>query len=86
MVQVGSVSKCKVVARLNEVPRLKDMQGGRRIRPPLLTSTLGGVRTASRPCRFTLRENNPRYPLYRRLGRPQNRSGRYGDVFLPPGI
>jgi hypothetical protein len=41
------------------------------------------------PYHFTLREMNPQYPLYRRLGGPQIQSVHYGKEksFLPlPGI
>jgi hypothetical protein len=41
-----------------------------------LTSALfGGEMSASRLCRFA-----PRYPLDRKLGGPQSRSERYGEV------
>jgi hypothetical protein len=50
------------------------------IAPPFLTSALDGDEwSASRPGRFTLRGNCPRYPLDRRLGGPQSRSGHYGE-------
>jgi hypothetical protein len=46
-----------------------------------LTSALvGGEWSASRPCRFTPGERAPRYPFYRRLGGPQSRCGRHGEV------
>jgi hypothetical protein len=45
--------------------------------PRILTSTLdGGEWSASRPGRFTPREIAPNYPLDRRPGGPQSRSGR----------
>jgi hypothetical protein len=45
-----------------------------------VTSSLDGAEwSASRPCRFTLREKSPQYPLHRRLGGPQSRSARYGE-------
>jgi hypothetical protein len=45
-----------------------------------LTSALvGGEWSASRPCRFTPGKEL-RYTFYRRLGGPQSRSGRYGEV------
>jgi hypothetical protein len=55
-----------------------------------LTSALdGGEWSASRPGRFTPQGKSPRYPLDRRLGESQSRSG-YGDEEknpqLPPGI
>jgi hypothetical protein len=40
---------------------------------------LDGLRSASRPCRFTPRGRNPLYSLYRRLGRSQSQSGRCGE-------
>jgi hypothetical protein len=54
----------------------------------ILTSALaGGEWSASRPGRFTPGES-PRYPLNRRLGEPQNRSGRFGEekILDPSGI
>jgi hypothetical protein len=46
-----------------------------------LTSALvAGECSASRPGRFTPGERTPRYPLDRRLGGPQSRSGRHGEV------
>jgi hypothetical protein len=45
-----------------------------------LTSELaGGQWSASRPGRFTRGGKRPRYPLDRRLGGPQSRSGRFGE-------
>jgi hypothetical protein len=42
-----------------------------------LTSELAGAEwSVSRPGRFTPGEGSPRYPLDRRLGEPQSRSGR----------
>jgi hypothetical protein len=47
--------------------------------PPFLTSAVDvGERSASRPGRLTPWEN-PLYPLVRRLGGPQSRSGRCGE-------
>jgi hypothetical protein len=55
-----------------------------------LTSVLdGGEWSASRPGRFTPRGKSPWYPLDRRLGGPQTRSGRSGEEKnsqTPPGI
>jgi hypothetical protein len=54
------------------------------VAPPFLTSALGrGEWSASRSGRFTPRERAPRYPLDRRLGGPQNRSGRRGEEQKP---
>jgi hypothetical protein len=48
-----------------------------------LTSALvGGEWSASRPGRFTPGKG-ARYPLDRRLGMPQNRSGRRGEEQIP---
>jgi hypothetical protein len=44
-----------------------------------LTSALVGEWSASRPGRFTLGEKRRWYPLDRRLGEPQSRSGRRGE-------
>jgi hypothetical protein len=45
-----------------------------------LTSALdGGELSASRPGRFTSQGKSPWYPLDRRLGEPQSRSGRGGE-------
>jgi hypothetical protein len=55
-----------------------------------LTSALdGGEWSASRPCRALPRGKDPRYPLYRRVGGPQSRSGHRGYRKNPlplPGI
>jgi hypothetical protein len=56
-------------------------------RSTFLTSALvGGEWSVSRPFRFTPGKE-PRYPFYRRLGGPQSRSGRYGElkIFDPTG-
>jgi hypothetical protein len=46
-----------------------------------LTSALdGGELAASRPSRFTPQGKSPWYPLDRRLGGPQSRSGRGGEA------
>ena len=48
-----------------------------------LTSALDlGGWSAPRPCRFTHRKT--RYPLYRRLGGPQGRSGGVRKISPPP--
>ena len=44
-----------------------------------------GEGSASRPGR-TLPPGKTRYPLYRRLGRPQDRSGQVRKISPPPGI
>jgi hypothetical protein len=49
-----------------------------------LTSALDeGEWSASRPCRALPPGKGPRYPLYRRLGGPQSRSGRRGGDRTP---
>jgi hypothetical protein len=49
-----------------------------------LTSALdGGGWSIPRPGRFTPGKET-RYPLYRRLGGPQGRSGRVREISLPP--
>jgi hypothetical protein len=45
---------------------------------PLTLALDGGEWSASRPGHFTPGGKNPRYPLDRRLGGPQNRSRRGG--------
>ena len=51
-----------------------------------LTSALdGGGWSTPRPGRFTPGKET-RYPLYRRLGRPQGRSGRVRKISLTPGF
>jgi hypothetical protein len=58
------------------------------IDPLFLTSALvGGEWSTSRPGRFTPRGKSPRYPLDRRLGGPQSRSGRSGEekILSPTG-
>jgi len=51
-----------------------------------LTSALeGGERSVSRPS-HTLPLGKTRYPLYRRLGGPQGRSGEVRKISPPPGF
>ena len=49
------------------------------------TSTLGGV-GGQRHSPTALPRGKTRYPLYRRLGRPQGRSGRVRKILSPSGI
>ena len=49
-----------------------------------LGTEYGGGRLALRPGRFT--PGKTRYPLYRRLGGPQGRSGRVRKISPPPGF
>jgi hypothetical protein len=51
-----------------------------------LTSALEGCEgSESRPC-HTLPSGKTRYPLYRRLGGPQGRSGQVRKISPPPGF
>jgi hypothetical protein len=55
----------------------EEVWGSEGISPPFLTSApVGGEWSASRLGRFTPGERIPRYPLDRRPGGPQSRSGR----------
>jgi hypothetical protein len=73
--------KSKVVAVFNEVPRHEHVWGSRGRDPPD-----GGEWSASRPDRFTSPRKGSWYPLYRRPGRPQSRSGHGGEKKSLPGI
>jgi hypothetical protein len=65
---------------INETLFLENIWGNEGIAPSLLTSAVdGGEWSASRPGCFTPKEIALRYLLYRRLGGPQSRSGRYGE-------
>jgi len=50
----------------------------------MTTALEGGEGSASRPGR-SLRPGKTRYPLYRRLGGPQGRSGQLRKISPPPG-
>jgi hypothetical protein len=50
----------------------------------LNSELVGGEWSASRPGRFTAGGKSPRYPLDRRLGGPQNQSGRRGEEKILP--
>jgi hypothetical protein len=53
---------------------------------PFMTTALeGGEGSASRPDR-SLPPGKNRYPLYRRLGGPQGRSGKVWKISTPPGF
>jgi hypothetical protein len=63
--------------------------GGADVDTVFLTPALvGGEWSASRRGRFTPWGKSPRYPLNIRLGGPQSRSGRHGEVknLAPIGI
>jgi len=49
----------------------------------MTTALVGGEGSASRPGRF-LPPGKTRYPLYRRLGGPQGRSGQVRKISSPP--
>ena len=51
----------------------------------MITVLEGGEGTESRPGR-SLPQGKTQYPLYRRLGGPQGRSGQVGKVSPPPGF
>ena len=51
----------------------------------MTTALEGGERSASRPGR-SLPPEKTRYPLYRRLGGPQGRSGQVRKISPPPGF
>jgi hypothetical protein len=78
---IGSKVKGKVVPRTGH----EGTEGEYRYSTTLsLTSALhGGGWLTLRPGRFT--HGMTRYPLYRRLGRPQGRSGRVLKISSPPG-
>jgi hypothetical protein len=63
---------------INQAPRHDDVPGSGGIAPSFLTSALDGDEwAASRPGRF-IRGENPRHPLYRRLGGTKSQYGRCG--------
>ena len=51
----------------------------------MTTALEGGEGSASRPGR-SLTPGKNRYPLYRRLGGPQGRSGQVRKISTPPGL
>jgi hypothetical protein len=65
---------------------MKALRESRSIALLFLTSALeGGEGSASCPSR-TLPPGKTRYPLYRRLGRPQDRSGEVRKISPSPGF
>jgi len=54
-------------------------------RDPFMTTALGGESSASRPGR-SLPTGMTWYPLYRRLGGLQRRSGQVRKISPPPGF
>jgi hypothetical protein len=62
---------------------METIWGNVSIAPPFLTSTLDeGEWSTSCSDHFIFVEKSPRYPLDRKLGCPQNRSGRRGEEFF----
>jgi hypothetical protein len=51
----------------------------------MTTALEGGEESASHPCRFSPLEKT-KYPLHRRLGGPQGRSGQVRKISPPPGF
>jgi hypothetical protein len=83
MVSVKRGEKDKFVPVLNYAPLHEDVWGSGCIDPVILISAVvGGEWSASRPGPLYPEENNPRYPLGRRLGGPQSRPGRYEETKL----
>ena len=75
----------KVKPRTNhEGPEGKQMYSTTLPSTSALVQGFGAQRNASG--RFTPREKKTRYPLYRRLGGPQGRSGRVWKISPPTGI
>jgi hypothetical protein len=73
----------------NEAPLDEDVLEEVQLHAILTSAPDGGEWSASLLGRFTPREKDRRYPLDRRLGGPQSRSGRGGEEKnsqLPPGI
>ena len=84
IITVTSHVKCKgqVLPRTGyEGPEGEQMYGS----TPPSTSTLDGV-GGQRHAQAVLPPGKKRYPLYRRLGRPQGRSGRVRKISPPPGF
>ena len=78
---------CTVNGKVHPKTGHKGPEGEQRYSSTLyLTSALeGGGWSTPRPGRF-IPGKETRYPLYRRLGGPQGRSGRVRKISLPPGF
>jgi hypothetical protein len=74
--QVGNIIG-QIVSVLNWAPHDEDTLGSGGVAPRILYVGTG-LRWVVSLCRFTSGEKNSRYPLDRRLGVPQSRSGRGG--------
>ena len=80
-VLLSSVWKLHVIQKQSKVAL--SPQGNIGLAPLTLNSALyGGKWSKSRPGSFNFWEG-PRYPLNRRQGRPQNRSGSFGESTTP---
>jgi len=79
--------KCTLVQALRLCTGRTAHGGSREITLPFLwpTALEEGEKSASRPSPFLPQEKS-RYPLYRRLGGPQGRSGQMRKISLPPGF
>jgi hypothetical protein len=76
--------KCTLVQTLRLCTGHTAHRGSRDIALPFHDhDTRSGEGSASRPGR-SLSPGKPRYPLYRRLGGPQGRSGQVRKISLPP--
>ena len=78
--------KCTVVQALRLCTGRMAQRGSRGIALLFLDhETRRGEGSASRPDRY-LAPGKARYPLYRRLGGPQDRPGQVGKIPLAPGF
>jgi len=78
--------KCTLVQALTHCTSRTAHRGSRGIALLFITTVLeGGEGSASRPGR-SLTPGKTRYPLYRRLGGPQGRSGQVRKISYPPGF
>ena len=80
------VKKCTLAQALRLCTGRTAHRGSRGIALLFLTTALeGGEGSESRPGR-SLPQGNTRYPLYRRLGGPQDRSGQVRKISSPLGF
>ena len=85
-VKVKVKVKCTLVQALRLCTGRTAHRESRGIALPFLDhGTRRGEGSASRPDRF-LTPGKSRYPLYRRLGGPQGRSGQVRIISPPPGL
>jgi hypothetical protein len=72
--------KVKLSLCLTKHHAMKAYRGSAGITPRIFgLGARWGEWSASRPGHFTPKERAPQYPLYRKLGGPQSRSGRGGE-------